>query len=87
MINFKLILESALGGLSKGMSLEDIALKHKVNLSHIKSQLRMGLDVEKEHGKDFEETKRIAMDHLVENPNYYTDLKTMETSAKKISNF
>lgn len=62
------------GHLSKNKSLKQIAEMHKVSLTHINEQLAKGLEVEKEHFADFKERTRVAKDHLVENPNYYTIL-------------
>lgn len=61
--------------MSAGMDEEDIAKKHKVSVSTIKKQIKMGQKVEKEHGVNIKKAKRIAMDHLAENPKYYTKLK------------
>ena len=63
------------GHLSSGKSLKQIAEMHNVSLAHINEQLAKGLEVEKEHFADFKERTRIAKDHLVENPNYYTILE------------
>jgi hypothetical protein len=63
------------GHLSKGKSLKQIAQMHNVSLAHINEQLAKGLEVEKEHFADFKERTRVAKDHLVENPNYYTILE------------
>jgi hypothetical protein len=60
------------GHLSKGKSLKQIAEMHNVSLAHINKELTKGLEVEKEHFTDFKERTRVAKDHLVENPNYYT---------------
>lgn len=68
------------GGLADKMSVEDIAKKHNVEVSHIKSQIRMGLKVEMEHTEDPRKALEIAMDHMVESPDYYTKLKEMEES-------
>jgi hypothetical protein len=38
-------------------------------------ELRMGIRVEMEHTDDVEKAKKIALDHLAENPFYYTALK------------
>jgi hypothetical protein len=46
-------------------------------------QLRMGIEVEKEHTDDEEIAKRIAKDHLDEFKDYYTRLEKMEAQAKK----
>ena len=44
------------------------------NLIH-PGELRMGIRVEMEHTDDPEKAKKIALDHLAENPYYYTALK------------
>jgi hypothetical protein len=64
-------------------SVEDIAKKHKVEVSFIKRQLEMGIPIEHEHTKDKDLATDIALQHLGEIPDYYTRLKKMETSAKK----
>lgn len=38
-------------------------------------ELRMGMKVELEHTDDLDKAKKIALDHLAENPYYYTALK------------
>lgn len=38
-------------------------------------ELEMGIEVEKEHTDDEELAKKIALDHLAEDPHYYTKLK------------
>jgi hypothetical protein len=35
----------------------------------------MGIEVEMEHTHDYALAKEIAIDHLVENPRYYSSLK------------
>lgn len=73
---FELSGENKMGGhLSKGKSLKQIAEMHNVSLTHINEELAKGLEVEKEHFSDFKERTRVAKDHLVENPNYYTILE------------
>ena len=63
------------GHLSKNKSLKQIAEMHNVSLAHVNEELAKGLEVEKEHFSDFKERTRVAKDHLVENPNYYTILE------------
>ena len=46
-------------------------------------QLKMGIKVEMEHTNDKKIAKKIAKDHLVETPDYYTRLKKMENRSKK----
>jgi hypothetical protein len=45
--------------------------EHEVN----PIELRMGIKVEMEHTNDLNKAKKIALDHLSENPIYYTQLK------------
>jgi hypothetical protein len=71
------------GGLADGMSIKDIAKKHNLALSKINHQIAMGKKVEKEHTDNSTVAKEIAMDHLVEIPDYYTRLAAMEKKAKK----
>ena len=42
-------------------------------------QLQMGMQVESEHSDDPATQKKIAMDHLSEDPQYYTKLQQMES--------
>ena len=46
-------------------------------------QIKMGLEVEKEHTDSPAIAQQIAKDHLAEFPDYYTRLKKMEDEAKK----
>ena len=69
------------GGRADGLSLQEIADRHGVDISLIEEQLEMGREVELEHTIYPQVAKRIAMDHLVEIPDYYTRLKKMEAEA------
>jgi hypothetical protein len=64
-------------------TVEEIAKKHRLEVSFIQKQLDMGEPIEHEHTKDHELAKDIALQHLDEIPDYYTRLKKMEASAKK----
>ena len=64
-------------------SVEQIAKKHRLEVSFIKHQLEMGIPIEHEHTKDKVLATDIALQHLDEIPDYYTRLKKMEASAKK----
>lgn len=72
------------GGLSDNKTLEQIAKKHSKNgdinniLTQLKIQLIKGVNVEMEHTNNKKIAKEIAMDHLYEDPNYYTKLKKIE---------
>jgi hypothetical protein len=60
---------------SAGMDIKKIAKKHKVKPELIKKQLKIGKKVELEHGGNLKKAKKVAMDHLTEDPRYYTKLK------------
>lgn len=47
------------------------------------SQMEMGMDVESEHTDSPEIAREITMDHLEENPEYYTHLDKMETQMEE----
>jgi len=64
-------------------TVEQIAKKHRLEVSFIQRQLDMGEPIEHEHTKDHKLAMEIALQHLDEIPDYYTRLKKMETSAKK----
>lgn len=77
-----------MAGLSKGLTLQDIARRHAYDDSSdstskekiqrvyndLKQELKKGIKVEKEHTSDVKRAARIAMDHLVEDPKYYSKL-------------
>jgi len=67
------------GGLADKLSINDIATKHNVSMEHLQKQIEMGIAVEQEHTDDTILAREIAMDHLTEDPNYYTKLKDMES--------
>ena len=67
-----------LDGLSDGMNIEDIVDLHDSSYNYIVSQLIKGIEIEKEHSSDENIAKKIAMDHLVEDPDYYKKLEKIE---------
>jgi hypothetical protein len=71
------------GHLSKSMSPQDIANKHKVDIDAIKRQLKMGIKVEKEHTSNLKAATRIALDHLYEDPKYYSKLSKIRLEEIK----
>jgi gas vesicle protein len=75
--------------ISKGLMTEDevqkllsdeITIEEEVveEVIGIEQQLKMGIEVEKEHTDDANEAAKIAIDHLQEDAEYYTKLKKME---------
>lgn len=72
------LVESILNGLAKNKSLEDIAVKHNVSTNDLQKELTRGIKIEHEHTKKADVAKQIAMDHLWEDPKYYTKLSKIE---------
>lgn len=67
------------GGLSDNLTLEDIAKKHGLPIEKLQDQLKKGIEIEKEHvGNNEQMAREIAMDHLVERPDYYDMLAKAE---------
>ena len=66
------------GGLSQGMDITDIANKHKVDIDDLAKELQDGIKVELEHTTDRKVAEEIALDHLFEDPKYYTKLQSIE---------
>lgn len=56
-------------------TIEQLVAKHGVSRQHILGQLDAGIKAELEHTGDRAVAKEIALDHLNENPDYYTKLK------------
>jgi transcriptional antiterminator len=71
------------GGLSDNMTIDQIAEKHGVSIRAIEMQIEKGKKIEMEHTDDPNEAERVAMDHLVEFPDYYDRLKKMEKEAEE----
>lgn len=70
------------GRLAKGMTLKDIADHHKLSVSKLEPELKLGIKAEMEHTSDSKVAEAIAYDHLFENPRYYSDLAEMEMRAE-----
>lgn len=66
------------GGKADGLSVSDIAKKTKSTVPTIKSAIKQGTKVEKEHTTDPKVAKEIAKDHTIESPKYYKELNKME---------
>jgi hypothetical protein len=80
-MQFNILVENMLNGLAKGKTLEDLALKHNSSLEELQSELNTGMGVEREHTQDEETAKTIAMDHIFEDPKYYTKLGRIEKTS------
>jgi len=49
-------------------------------------EFKKGYTIEREHTTDTDIAKEIAMDHLFEDPKYYTKLKKIEETIQKVDN-
>lgn len=76
--------DKLVGGVADNKTISDIAAKHAGNTAGrlyttmfylIKSQIEDGIKDEMEHTKDPKVALEIVKDHLMENPQYYLDLK------------
>jgi len=77
------------GGKADKLTLPQIAKKYKLPIEDLTSQLRLGIKTEMEHTDNKKQAKEIAMDHLSEDPKYYTKLKKAkleEAISKKLLN-
>jgi hypothetical protein len=74
-----------LNGIGAGETVESLAKRHKVSVAHIKAQLKQGTEVEREHTDKTEVARKIAIDHVYEDPDYYTKLEQMENEDIKES--
>lgn len=59
----------------KVLSAEELADMHDVSVEQINKQIKIGIEVEKEHTDSDEEAEKIAKQHIYEDPEYYTKLK------------
>lgn len=57
--------------------------KTSSSIEYDPEQLKMGIEVEKEHTTDAKVAETIAKHHLAEDPKYYTKLKKMESGVDK----
>jgi hypothetical protein len=72
------------GGKADEMTIKDLSKKHNVSITDIEKELKIGIEVEKEHvGDDLKKAKEIAMDHIYEFPDYYSNKKYGVLSSEK----
>jgi hypothetical protein len=77
------------GGLGKNLKgsmkqqHKQIAMMHGVDVSKIDSEVSKGIKIEMEHTTDKDIAHEIAMDHVIEDPEYYTKLSKTELEERK----
>lgn len=64
-------------------SFEKFFKKVNSDIDYDPTQLKMGVEVEKEHTTNPKIAEIIAKHHLAEDPEYYTKLKKMESGFNK----
>jgi hypothetical protein len=65
--------EDLIGGEGDDMSIKDIADYHKEDVKKIKREIEVGTKIEMEHTKSKNVAKEIAIDHISEISDYYTN--------------
>lgn len=70
------------GGRADGKTVEDVAKKWNVPVEEIQKQVDIGSKVELEHTELKKISERIALDHLMELPDYYDRLDEMEEEGE-----
>ena len=66
------------GGDASGKTLEDIAKKHKIDLEELKKEFDKGKEHEKEHTDNEKIASEITLDHLDDDPKYYSKLSKFD---------
>jgi len=74
MKHIQLFEEHIPGGRASGMTIDQLAASHGVEVDDIHKQLFIGIEVELEHTSDRDQAQEIAMDHIAEDPHYYSKL-------------
>jgi N-acetylglutamate synthase-like GNAT family acetyltransferase len=71
------------GGLVKAPTKKEIIEKFKIDSSELDKEIEMGIKIELEHTDSKEMAEKIAMQHLIEMPDYYTRLKKVEKKGEE----
>lgn len=71
------------GGLGDHKTAQDVADKFGVPVEDVEKEIEMGIEVEYEHTDEKSKAKEIAIDHLMEFPDYYTRLEHMEEEGEE----
>ena len=76
--------EVARGGLADGMTIGDIARRHQISIKDLIEKVKYGMKIEREHTLNDDLAFEIALDHLYEDPDYYSDEKRSERKNRLI---
>ena len=81
--DIKIESEEVPGGEAEGMTAKDLAKKHGVSVKDIEKEIEVGTKIEMEHTDSKKMAKEIAMDHIAEFPDYYTNKKYGVKASEK----
>ena len=70
------------GGKADGMNIEDVAEMHGMSVDDMFDEFSKGVRHEMEHTSEWRVAVEIALDHLYEDPEYYTKLEGMEMGGE-----
>jgi hypothetical protein len=80
----ELVEDEIKGGKADKLTVKDLAKKHKVDVEVIKKEIIIGVKIEKEHvGNDVSKAKEIAMDHISEFSDYYSNKRYGVLASEK----
>ena len=82
-VKMKIESEEIKGGEAEGLTVQDIAKKHKVPIGNIRKEIKLGTKIEMEHTDSKAKAKEIAMDHITEYPDYYSNKKHGVVASEK----
>lgn len=71
------------GGKADNMTINDLAKKHGTSTDEVYNKLVDGIKEEMEHTDEISIAKEIALDHLIQDINYYDKLKKVEKGEFK----
>ena len=75
--------EEVPGGEAENMTPKDLAKKHDVSVKDIEKEIEVGTEIEMEHTDSKKMAREIAMDHVAEFPDYYTNKKYGVKASEK----
>jgi hypothetical protein len=84
-----LLMKSLRNALKEGLDVKtftpkELAYKHGVSEKQILAQLKKGIKIEQEHTTDAATAREIALDHLLEFPDYYDRLEQAEQQLNEV---
>lgn len=71
------------GGIADKLSIKDLAKKHKVSIDVINKEVELGIPIEMEHTDSRKRAREVAMDHIAEFPDFYSNKKFGAIASEK----